>query len=370
MIRKYVYGVIKASQLGGTGGRGLQNAPVQAMVRNNLVCLVSDYSGPDFNRLPPEKLTPYRVAHQAVIRRIVAERAILPMKFGTILGSDGEVLSLLAQGDILLQSALRQIEGKVEIAVEATWDTERVIRELLAREQTAHAIGAIRTWPSGAVSQNQLDLAVRQALTQSRDSYREYMMAYLKPLAVDAQSNPLVSNQMVASLVFLLHTEKQEKFSSYVARLNGLFSDQISFRVFGPRPPYTFATLEVKRFDCDQIEWARESLHLGELVSEYQIRKAFQSLAIQAPLVPSRNTEADRNYLPRLREAADILLYYCRSPMALGVHMHRSLPTSRRAVEQLFYFTIGRPSAQEGADGSLGSTLPPGRPAWAYAAAG
>lgn len=347
-MKKYIYGIIQADQEVGLGAVGLGGSAVYSIARDGLACILSDYWGPEFRALPKEEVVHHLLAHQAVVERVMEGHTILPLKFGALLSGDAEVRDFLSQGRSRLASALAQFQDKVEVEVAATWDTTSVLAEVANQEDIVRARAAVGTMPPGETFQQRVRLGqmVKEVLDKRRDTYCKRMMEFLKPLALDVQPNVLVSDQMVMNVAFLVEKGHLEEFDDRVRQLNDLFQDQINFRIIGPLPPYSFATVEVNRPSPEKIEAARQHLRLGEFVSESQVRNAYRHLAAEAHPDLNPGDQAAGERLTKLREASEALIAYCRGQAgadgAQGSHA-----ITREAVERALLITIRRSASLE-----------------------
>ena len=315
MEGKYLYGIIDSSKetdwgISGLGGLG----PAYTVAHQDVGCVVSDYVGADFGSLPKEEVIRHLLKHQAVVEHVMEKHTVLPVKFGTVLGGGGEAISLLRQGHRQLVAALGWIQDKVEIEVAATWDTKQVLREISAEPEIAQAREALAGRLGGPTLDERLHLGqtVKAALDRRRDSYRVRMIESLRPAVVDLQLHALVSDELVMNVAFLVERSGQEEFDRRVRQLNDLFHDQIQFRILGPLPPYSFATVEITRWSPEKIEEARQLLQLGEDISETQVRKAYRHLAAETHPDRRPGDEMAKVRFLKLRQASDLLMSYCR----------------------------------------------------------
>jgi len=123
--------------------------------------------------------------------------------------------------------------------------------------------------------------------------------------------NALVAEEMVMNVAFLVERERQREFDERVRELDSLFDDEVTFRVIGPLPPYSFSAVEVTRLSDVQIEEARQELELPDTFSETEVRRAYRRLAAreQRKALPGATVTADR--LARVRQASEVLLACC-----------------------------------------------------------
>lgn len=314
MERKYVYGIIQADQRSAFETPGVGGSSAYTIAQDGLGCLLSDYRGREFAALSKEELVRCLLAHQAVVEKAMERHAVLPVKFGTILSDDDEVRAFISQGRRRLASSLTQIQDKVEMEVAATWDTATVLREVAEQDDIIHARAAIASTPSSGSFQDRVRLGqiVKEALEERRRSYRERILALLGPVALDLHPNILVSDQMVMNVAFLLLKDRQQEFDDRVKQLNDSFDDRIDFRIIGPLPPYSFATVEVTRVDPEKLEAARRLLRIDGPLSENRIRTAYRRLAADNHPDLSGDKGVIRLDLMNLREASEMLLCCCQ----------------------------------------------------------
>ena len=370
MGRKHVYGIVQADRGTRPGALGVGGSPIYTLAYQGLACVLSDYAGDDFANMPKEELVRHLLVYQAVIEQVIEEDTVLPVKFGTLLAGEGEVLELLSQGHSRLADALARVDGRIEVEVAATWDINQVLAEIAHEPEIAQAREAVRkalaTLPAGDVLQQRVRLGqmVKEALDQRREAHRQRMMDFLRPLALDMQPNALISDQMVMNVAFLVDRAREKEFVCHLEQLSDLFHDQINFRIVGPLPPYSFSTVEVSRPDWDEIEAAKQALGLGDVISESEVRQAYRSLAGRShpDLNPGDGAAKDR--FTRLRSASATLLGYCRGraiplrgspgPGGLGIKgladstdAEARHPVTRDSVQRTLLLTIGRSAGQE-----------------------
>jgi len=314
MYGKYIYGIIDSSNETEFNISGLNGScPVYSIAHQDLSCVVSNYFGREFSSMPKEEMVRCLLAHQVVAEYVMMENTVLPVKFGTVLTTSDEVRSLLSQGYSQFVEALAWIQDKVEIEVAATWDTKEILQEISTEPEIILASKAIddRRQPT-LEEQIQLGQIVKASMDKRRSNYRERMINFLTSVAVDVQPNALISDEMVMNVAFLVEKTNQGKFDSCVKQLNVLFHNQINFRIVGPLPPYSFATVEVTRPSLEKIEEARQLLHLGETFSESEVRKAYRHLAAKCHPDYKGGDKLAKAQFVKLHQASDLLIAYCR----------------------------------------------------------
>jgi len=322
MDGKYIYGVIRTNADNGVldiSGLGRSN-PVYLKGHKDLSCVLSEYSGIEFSSMSKEEILRCLLIHQMVVEHVMKRHTVLPVKFGTVLATADEVPQLLAQGHSQFVEALAWFQDKVELEVVATWDMGQVLKEISNTKEIRDTRDAIAKTSEQKTLEQRIRLGqmVKSSLNQRRDCYRERMMSLFKPIVVDAQPNALISDELVMNVAFLVEKASLEEFNSRLTELNSLFHNQINFRIIGPLPPYSFATVEVTRLSTQKIEEARQFLRLGEAISEPEVRKAYRRLAAKAhPDCKGGDVLAKTRFI-KLHQASELLTSYCRGQAESG----------------------------------------------------
>jgi hypothetical protein len=211
-------------------------------------------------------------------------------------------------------------------------------------------------------------------MDRRRDSYREWMLDALEPLAVDVAPNALISDELVMNVAFLIERSRQREFDARVHQLDQLFHNEITFRVIGPLPAYSFSSVAVTRLAREHVEDARGILRLGDVLSEVEIRRAYRRLAAEeqrrtssefrvsrfaSDSAPSPQSVGARHASPvlaSLRQASEVLLSYCRA----RDEAQRGQPGRRRAGrarhDGLFVVSIKGSKSEEIGPSRFGGT--------------
>lgn len=344
VVASYLYGIIEGTGKAAFGVPGMEgDGPVHTVAHNGLGCLVSHYRGEDFRSMGREKLVRSLLAHQKVVECVMGERTVLPVKFGTILNDHLEVQQLLAQGHRELTDAMNGIRDKVEMEVAATWDIRRVLAEVGQQEEVARARQALLHLGQATTEQRvQLGQMVKAGMDRKRKSYRDRMAGLLRPLAIDMAPNALLSDEMVMNVAFLIERGRVGQLCAGVERLDQLFQNEVSFRIIGPLPPYSFSTVGVTRLTTEQVAEARQTLHLGGDISEAEVKNVYRRLSAGMHRQLLSGDRLATEQFTRLRQAAQVLLGCCRARGGEG-----ATASLGHSIESLFLIAIGGPSGED-----------------------
>lgn len=301
MYGKYLYGIISGGGDTALGIRGLVGANlVHNIAHDGLSCVASDYTGGNFDAMSKEELAHYLVTHQTVVEQVVKKHPILPLRFGTVLADSDEVHQLLAQGHPQFSLTLFWLQDKVEVEVMASWTGGQALEEKDAEPEMLP--------PDEPLSTEQIKVSP----PQRRQSYLERMVSFLQPVSFDVQPRPVDPGGMAVSVGFLVEEANLETFHERIKHLNALFYNQIDFQVIGPLPPYSFATVEVNRYNQEAIDEAKRLLKLDELNGEIEVRKAYRRLALDSKSGRKMGDKLAKARLMALSRASDLLVAYCR----------------------------------------------------------
>jgi hypothetical protein len=157
-----------------------------------------------------------------VIETLMAERAVLPMRFGTRFADAGGVRAALVARAELLLDALERVRGRVELAV-------RAIQPAAETEAETEAAAA------AAASTGREYVRARLRTRRSGASLHEPLAA----LAVDARRWPELAPGEVLRASYLVEQPAVPEFRSTVERLQREHPEA-ALLCTGPWPAYSF----------------------------------------------------------------------------------------------------------------------------------
>jgi hypothetical protein len=170
-----------------------------------------------FTRCEPQQRLPDALwAHERVVERLMADRTVLPMRFGSTLGDDASLRALLVEQRERYTRALAQVAGKVELGVRALQPTEPV----------APAAPTGRAYLTGKL----------------QGSHRAAQLhAPLEALAAAARRHPRRGSDEVLRSAYLVDRTAVDPFRRAVERLQ-LTHPDVAILCTGPWPPYSFVS--------------------------------------------------------------------------------------------------------------------------------
>ena len=236
----YVYGLMRASDLGSDADLTYDKAAIDVVVHEGLAALTSAVEGEPV-RLRREAVT----SHSDVLQRALKRGPIVPLRFGTIV-PDADTLKrdLLAARHEEMRARLEQLAGKAEFRLKVTYREDQMLRSILVENPALkRSAQAIQGLPAQASHFHRVGLGERitLAVQARRDADARDMLSELAPLAVAVEVGALQQPEMTLNVSFLVSDEMREPFDQTVERLASERAQLMEFKLIGPLPAHSFA---------------------------------------------------------------------------------------------------------------------------------
>lgn len=253
---RYLYGVTRTDapvpgDLVGVDGAALDHIdvpPLRAVVSPIEAAQLSG-DGDDRATDPAELEAKVR-AHDDVLRRLLPEGPVVPLRFGTAVADEEDARALLSRHREELQSALSRLAGAAEWGVKGYWSEEALHRHVSAAREAAGVDG-----PEGGAGGGTSYLLARQRRREMstdaarvRDRVVSECHRRLSQAARDAVLLPLDSaagdrdrRQLVLNGSYLVPQDWLSDFHETVSELSAAHADTgLVLETTGPWPPYSF----------------------------------------------------------------------------------------------------------------------------------
>ncbi|MDO0937514.1 GvpL/GvpF family gas vesicle protein [Streptomyces sp. DG2A-72] len=234
----YVYAIagsdhpLRLNSLRPVGG---SDAPLRAVVHGPLAAVVSP--------APPD-LRPKRrdlAAHQALQERLMADGAVLPMRFGLLAPDDTALRAALEEKGEEYIRRLAELHGATEFNLKAARSQDDLLREILHESEEARRLNQ-RTREGNGTHEDRValgELVARQIDARQRrlaDQVVEQLSGLARARVVAAPSKDAFLNAS-----FLVDRARAHEFAHAGLRLARDYGEGYDFRLRGPLPPYSFA---------------------------------------------------------------------------------------------------------------------------------
>lgn len=303
----YIYGIIKISDSQEAQDFSIDNTAVPHVFTipfQDIAAVVSSNPWIVYDSLEQEKVVKDLAIHNFVIEKGMERFTIVPVKFGTMVETKDEVLALLDKGHILLRDMLNQMQGHIELDVVARWDLSKILATISREnDQIREKQQEIVEKGENASIEDKLILGqyVGQVLKTKKVEYQQVVLHALEQEAEDVCSHDLAGDEMIFNAAFLLGKQHKDVFYRAIDSLDQHLENRIHFRIVGPLPPYSFATIEVKRVALASIDEAKKTLHLPIEITARSVRDAYHELAKEYH--PDKSSEEDSCEFQRIHAA-------------------------------------------------------------------
>jgi hypothetical protein len=229
----YVYAIVDRPEVPVQQGiRGLEDAPVHLIGCRDIGATVSPLST---SNVPTTEANLWR--HEAVMDALMADRTLLPVRFGTILADEGSVQNVLSAHHESFVARLGRVRGHVELALRVCWDE-------VGESNTESTTGAI----SG---REYMTARLKEYRTQQRRRERAEECAgivhsALSSLATQSARRLLPTPQVLMTSAYLVRSGDVADFQRELEGLR-VSHPELRFLCTGPWPPFTFVAEE----ECD-----------------------------------------------------------------------------------------------------------------------
>jgi hypothetical protein len=244
----YVYCIIESQEprtFGkvGIGGRG---DDVYTVHHKELAAVVS--------RTPLMVYDPTRenaLTHEHVNEIVMIDNGFtpVPMSFGTLFKTEGDIVEFLKDTYDALRDVLKKMKDKLEFGLKVNWDRESVLADV---ENEYEEIRRLKAQIEGDQASStyfarmQLGRLVEQALAQKSESFVREIYDELRDAAIASRANKVIGDRMIMNGAFLVERDKSEMFDKKVQEIGRRYEGKLKFNYTGPWPPYNFVTIRLQ----------------------------------------------------------------------------------------------------------------------------
>lgn len=289
---------------------------------HDISAVVSDAEIIDYTRMSKDALARLLLIHQEVIEKVMAKHTIIPMKLMTFAKNKEEVEEILAKGYRTIKDIFERAKNAIEIDVAATFnDFDSFLQEISKEEEIKQLKQSLLGKEGGVTVDDQMKVGVlvKKYLDKKREKYAEQIQSVLNKIAQGFKAHDLMDDKMVVNTAFLIDQSRQRDFEQEVERLNNKFEEELNFRCVGPLPPYSFYTLEVKKTQFKEVDWARKKLGLKDnFITASDIKKAHHRLALTCHPDKNPDTRGIEKKFDDMTRAYRVLLDYYRASNPTG----------------------------------------------------
>jgi hypothetical protein len=243
MTGRYLYALVPGGKDRTYGCVGINGGNVYTIPDRDVAAVVSD--------VPNQKIRPERrhfSAHQAVLKAIMQDGALLPISFGTISNGPKAVRQILTRNRKAVIEQLRQVSGKVEMGLKVTWDVPNIFEYLV---NTHHELRTARDRMLRAdripTQDEKIEIGrlFESTLDMDRERHAERVEEVLAPLSSAIKRNKCRGEHEVMNLACLVGRDALKQFEAGVFEAARFFDDNFAFDYNGPWAPHNFVEIEI-----------------------------------------------------------------------------------------------------------------------------
>jgi hypothetical protein len=184
-------------------------------------------------------------AHASVLDALARSAAVLPMRFGGVLGDENAVVTeLLEPHHAAFADRLDRLDGHAQFTIKGRYVDEVALREVLAEEPRVRRLRNLlrgRDAGSGRGPRIQLGELVARALELKRMADTQVLTGALAPHVTAVAERAPTSPDTAVDAAFLVAVSHRRGFEEAAEQLGRRWQGRIRLRLVGPVAPYDFA---------------------------------------------------------------------------------------------------------------------------------
>ncbi len=234
---KCIYAILDSNQKLNLGFKGLDESFVCTLPYRDISAAVSDIEKD--NLKVNEKCA---FAYGRIIESIMARYTLLPMRFGTLVKGDKEVIAILEKHYDGFVNNLRQVKGKLEYGLKVLWDVEKISLEIRpGKTEDLKGLDQLKgSSPHKKYILEKLkEHRFEEALMRKAEAIIEGIHNPLEELSFLSKFKKMVTKRIILDAAYLVEKEKKDAFIQRFKELSEGHRD-LRFLLTGPWPPYNF----------------------------------------------------------------------------------------------------------------------------------
>jgi hypothetical protein len=212
---------------------------------------VEDFSGPEAEERLRDLtwIGPRVIRHQEVVAEVMRHSPVLPVRFGTIFSSLGNLEKVLQRHSDTIAGFLDRLADQEEWAVKGMLDRANAKDELFSLKLAREAVNLTALSPGKRyVEEQRLRAACDQELQQWLQKICRELWTNLRDYAAALQERRLLSREttgsdqdMVWNWALLIPRQAVGGFKALIQTVNAQYAQSgLRLEVTGPWPPYSF----------------------------------------------------------------------------------------------------------------------------------
>ena len=227
----YLYAITDQPNLPAPAEPGLEGASLFSLTCQDIAAVVSPLTTAT---VPPTEDNLWR--HEAIVEALMADRTVLPMRFGTVLADEAAVKAALAAHYTDFVASLDRVRGRVELGLRVLWEIADSEWQIADSSQRPSAMSG-RAYLMARLEEERQ----RQAWRQRAEALAEEIHAPLDHLAAESTRQVLITPRLLLTAAYLVERDQVAAFRQKVEALSAAYP-KLRFLCTGPWPAYNFVT--------------------------------------------------------------------------------------------------------------------------------
>jgi len=195
--------------------------------------------------LPPKRENV--MMHQQVIQMVMESHPTIPLSFGNVFMSEGDVVIVLKKLYEQIHKLVPQFENKIEMGLKIFGKPEWFEKEIEADRPLAKMKKMMDNIPSEAAYYERIRVGemANQFFFRLQQQVIKDIFEPLSAVAESSKLNEPIGDRAILNAAFLLDKEHESLFDVKVFELNEHWQDKMEFKYSGPWPVYSFVNIRL-----------------------------------------------------------------------------------------------------------------------------
>jgi len=224
----YLYAITDHSEESVPAEPGLEGTSLFSLTYQDIAAVVSPLAT---STVSPTDDNLWR--HEAIVEALMADRTVLPVRFGTVLADEAAVKAVLTTHYANFVADLERVRGRVELGLRVLWNDDAPPPQ----PSPASRGGSGRAYLLARLEEERQ----RQAQRQRAEALADEIHSPLAQMAVESTRQVLITPRLLLTAAYLVEREQVAAFRREVEALSAAYPE-LRFLCTGPWPAYNFVT--------------------------------------------------------------------------------------------------------------------------------
>lgn len=234
----YVYCLSEESATGAIEGvAGVRGATTRVITYGAIDVVVSE-AGSERVEVTRENV----IAHEEVIKRVLAETTPIPCRFGTVV-KEYDLQKYVDSHRAQLMSLVERVRGAIEMNIKVIWDKEAVTRTAVVAGTSAISSAENLSPGRAFLLAKQREITGDETLKKRAEEVAFWLEDSLNDLTRETSVTVSPAEAMVIKAAHLVERSNIDVYRERVRLIRNQRTN-LRFMTSGPWPPYSFASLQ------------------------------------------------------------------------------------------------------------------------------